>query len=275
MLHGPKVRGLGRTATPLFRTTARLPPVTGGAWGSHPQLSRGRPIGYKNLDHLMRRLHPIMLRRRKLDVETQLLGRTVTNYLVGMYEEQRLRYDEFNAQAARLVQIAQRRPLTQQEFERLQKLLACMRMLCDTPFILDPACRMRPQGVGSAQVGEFIIVPNRATISSATVLSRTRSGRGRDGADACARVANTSHTTTDRDRSSLAEESELDRCRIQPMTSLKLSGQGRAPCGRGRQKPACHRLTTVGSMTSVQKPDFRLCLARRRETKVSCASNWP
>ena len=87
-------------------------PVTGGAWGSHPQLSRGRPIGYKNLDHLMRRLHPIMLRRRKRDVETQLLGRTVTNYLVGMYEEQRLRYDEFNAQAARLVQIAQRRPLT-------------------------------------------------------------------------------------------------------------------------------------------------------------------
>ena len=44
-----------------------------------------------------------------------------------------------------LVHIAQRRPLTQQEFERLQRLLACMRMLCDTPFILDPACRLSPK----------------------------------------------------------------------------------------------------------------------------------
>jgi hypothetical protein len=106
---------------------------------------RGRPIGYKNLDELMRRLQSVMLRRRKRDVETELPGRTVKNYLVGMAEEQRLRYDEYKAQAARLVQIAQRRPLTQQEFERLQRLLACMRMLCDTPFILDPACRISPK----------------------------------------------------------------------------------------------------------------------------------
>ena len=106
---------------------------------------RGRPIGYKNLDELMRRLQSVMLRRRKRDVETELPGRTVTNYLVGMADEQRLRYDEFKGQAARLVHIAQRRPLTQQEFERLQRLLACMRMLCDTPFILDPACRISPK----------------------------------------------------------------------------------------------------------------------------------
>jgi hypothetical protein len=126
---------------------------------------RGRPIGYKNLDHLMRRLHPIMLRRRKRDVETQLPSRTVTNYLVGMCEEQRLRYDEFKAQAARLVQIAQRRPLTQQEFERLQKLLACMRMLCDTPFILDLTCRISPKLEELERVlGELLAEPDRKVI---------------------------------------------------------------------------------------------------------------
>ena len=126
---------------------------------------RGRPIGYKNLDHLMRRLQPIMLRRRKRDVETQLPGRTVTNYLVSMAEEQRLRYDEFKAQAARIVQIAQRRPLTQQEFERLQKLLACMRMLCDTPFILDPGCRISPKLEELERVlGELLAEPNRKVI---------------------------------------------------------------------------------------------------------------
>ena len=56
---------------------------------------RGRPIGYKNLDELMRRLQSVMFRRRKRDVETELPGRTVKNYLVGMADEQRLRYDEF------------------------------------------------------------------------------------------------------------------------------------------------------------------------------------
>ncbi len=126
---------------------------------------RGRPIGYKNLDHLMRRLQPIMLRRRKRDVEKQLPGRTITNYLVGMAEEQRLRYDEFKAQAARLVKIAQRRPLTQQEFERLQKLLACMRMLCDTPFILDPACRLSPKLEELERVlSELLAEPDRKVI---------------------------------------------------------------------------------------------------------------
>ncbi len=106
---------------------------------------RGRPVGYKKLDELMRRLQSVMLRRRKRDVETELPGRTVKNYLVGMAEEQRLRYDEYKGQAARLVHLAQRRPLTQQEFERLQRMLACMRMLYDTPFILDPACRLSPK----------------------------------------------------------------------------------------------------------------------------------
>jgi hypothetical protein len=126
---------------------------------------RGRPVGYKNLDHLMRRLQPIMLRRRKRDVETELPGRTVTNYVVGMAEEQRLRYDEFKVRAVRLVQIAQRRPLTQQEFERLQKLLACMRMLCDTPFILDPACRISPKVEELERVlGELLAEPDRKVI---------------------------------------------------------------------------------------------------------------
>ncbi len=113
----------------------------------------------------MGRLQPIMLRRRKRDVEVELPGRTVTNYVVGMAEEQRLRYDEFKAQAARLVQIAQRRPLTQQEFDRLQKLLACMRMLCDTPFILDPACRVSPKLEELERVlGELLAEPDRKVI---------------------------------------------------------------------------------------------------------------
>ena len=106
---------------------------------------RGRPTDYQNLAALKDRVASVMLRRRKVDVETELPGRTVTNYLVTMADEQRVRYDEFAAKAARLLAQAQRRPLRPEEFEQLQKWLACMRMICDTPAILDPECRISPK----------------------------------------------------------------------------------------------------------------------------------
>jgi hypothetical protein len=106
---------------------------------------RGRPVDYQNLADLRERLQPLLLRRRKSDVEAQLPGRTVKNYFVPMAEEQKLRYEDYHAPARQLIAKAQRRPLTQMEFDRLQQLLACMRMVCDTPAILDPTCRISPK----------------------------------------------------------------------------------------------------------------------------------
>jgi len=105
----------------------------------------GHAVGYKNLDAMRRRVRPIMLRRRKEEVEDQLPQRTVNNYFVAMEPEQRLRYDEYRDRVARLLAITKRRPLTRQELEKLQKWLACMRMICDTPYILDKDCRICPK----------------------------------------------------------------------------------------------------------------------------------
>lgn len=106
---------------------------------------KGRGIGYKNLDQLHARLQPILLRRRKQDVEGELPGRTINTYFVPMHKEQALRYEEYEAKVARLAQMAQNRPLRKEEMERLQQYLACMRMLCDTPYILDQECRISPK----------------------------------------------------------------------------------------------------------------------------------
>lgn len=106
---------------------------------------KGQPCGYKNLDELHRRLRPVMLRRRKEEVEGDLPGRTINNYFVSMTDEQALRYEEYNSRVARLMAMAQRRPLRKEEWEKLQKWLACMRMLCDTPYILDPECNDSPK----------------------------------------------------------------------------------------------------------------------------------
>jgi len=106
---------------------------------------RGRPVGYQNLDKLHRTVRTLMLRRLKSEVEEQLPERQVSNYFVPMSEEQRLRYQDFEAKVARLMQMAQRRPLRPDEFERMQQYLACMRMLCDTTYILDPDVKDCPK----------------------------------------------------------------------------------------------------------------------------------
>src|SRR5918996_3727849 len=99
---------------------------------------RGRPIGYRNLDQLNAKIKPFMLRRRKTDVETELPERTVRTFFVPLSREQKDRYEEYYAQVARLASIAKRRPLTQEESEKLLRALAMMRMVCDTNYILDP-----------------------------------------------------------------------------------------------------------------------------------------
>jgi SNF2-related domain/Helicase conserved C-terminal domain len=126
---------------------------------------RGRPVDYRNLAELRERLQPLLLRRRKTDVEAQLPGRTVMNYFVPMAEEQRARYDDYYLPAKRLIAKAQKRPLTKEEFELLQKLFGCMRMVCDTPAILDPTCRISPkleelEGV----LSDLLEEPNRKVI---------------------------------------------------------------------------------------------------------------
>ena len=106
---------------------------------------RGRPQGLKNLEELHRRLRPVLMRRRKDEVEGQLPERTVNSYFVPMEPEQAVRYEEYRRKVAILQDLARRRPLTLEEFDELQRWLACMRMLCDTPYILDSDCRVCPK----------------------------------------------------------------------------------------------------------------------------------
>ena len=106
---------------------------------------RGRATGYKNLDELGERVKPHILRRRKAEVEDDLPDRTINNYFVPMTREQERRYEDYANLAARIASKAHSRPLTEEEFKRLQLALSCMRMICDTPFILDDKVRDCPK----------------------------------------------------------------------------------------------------------------------------------
>ena len=106
---------------------------------------RGRPEGYCSLGKLHERIHPLMTRRRKADVETELPSRMDRNHFVAMSSNQREAYRDHEAAVARLVSIAKRRPLTKPQQDKLMRELAMMRMLCDTTYILDPNDRTCPK----------------------------------------------------------------------------------------------------------------------------------
>ncbi len=104
---------------------------------------RGRPEGFRNLEGLADRISTVMLRRRKDEVETELPPLSSKTFFVPMTDAQTKVYEDYEYLARRLAALAERRPLTADEFEMLQRYLACMRMVCDTLHILggeDDAC---------------------------------------------------------------------------------------------------------------------------------------
>ena len=106
---------------------------------------RGRPRGYRNLDELRRRIRPLLLRRRKTDVETELPNRAERTFLVGLSDGQRASYQTHEGIVTRLLAANRRRPLADAQRERLMRELNMMRMICDTNYILNPADKACPK----------------------------------------------------------------------------------------------------------------------------------
>jgi SNF2 family DNA or RNA helicase len=106
---------------------------------------RGRPEAYLQLQKVHERIRPVMLRRRKSDVEKELPSRTDRNLFIKLTDEQRQDYAGHEQNVSKLVHIAKRRPLSSQEQTRLLRELGIMRMLCDTPYILDRDNRTCPK----------------------------------------------------------------------------------------------------------------------------------
>lgn len=97
---------------------------------------RGRPKGYKNLEKLRSKVAPVLLRRRKIQVETELPDRTDRTLFVPLTKAMRSEYVEYERSVSELAAKAKRRPLTPKEQDLLMILLNMMRMICDSPGII-------------------------------------------------------------------------------------------------------------------------------------------
>jgi len=105
----------------------------------------GKPEGYQNLAKMREKLSPILLRRRKADVETELPERTDETRFIDLTEGQRQEHDAIGQQVTQLLARAKKRALRKEEHELLMIFLGQMRMLCDTQFILDRETRISPK----------------------------------------------------------------------------------------------------------------------------------
>jgi superfamily II DNA or RNA helicase len=113
--------------------------------------------GARNLDVLRARLAPIMLRRHRTDVITQLPARTDTRVPVELTDAQRVEHDDLYQPIAKLVSIASKRPLRQEEFLRLMQLFTQQRMIAN--------------GLGQVRFDEIWDDVNEKDASDATLSS--------------------------------------------------------------------------------------------------------
>lgn len=98
----------------------------------------GRVIGYRALDRIGQTLSPIMLRRRKAEVMTQLPERVDNRIFVPLTPEQRVHHDENNEIVMRIVSRWRKTGfLSDTDQRRLQCALQNMRMVCNSTYLLD------------------------------------------------------------------------------------------------------------------------------------------
>lgn len=105
----------------------------------------GKVAGMQNLRELHELVEPVMLRRRKDEISEQLPERIDNNYFVPMTKEQNLRYADHEMIVSRLARAAKEGRLPPDGMERMQQALACMRMLCDSVYILDQKVKDVPK----------------------------------------------------------------------------------------------------------------------------------
>ena len=98
----------------------------------------GQVTGYRHLDEVAATLAPILIRRRKAEVLRQLPPRRDKTYLLPLTAAQRKLHEEYAEVVAQIAaRWRRRRFLSDRDQKRLMASLQCMRMVCDSTYLLD------------------------------------------------------------------------------------------------------------------------------------------
>jgi SNF2 family DNA or RNA helicase len=102
----------------------------------------GKLLGYRNLEAIREKLEPILLRRTRAEVLSQLPARTDTTVYVEMADEQKQPYAEHHNTLGRLLQ---KKYLTEVDRRRILACITNLRMLCGSTFLLDKETNVSPK----------------------------------------------------------------------------------------------------------------------------------
>ncbi|MCC6417275.1 MAG: DEAD/DEAH box helicase [Gemmataceae bacterium] len=103
---------------------------------------QGKVIAYRNLEKIRGKLEPILLRRTRAQVLTELPERTESIVYVELTDAQRGPYADQQTTLARLVA---KKYLTEVDRRRILCCIANMRMLCDSTFLYDKQTNVSPK----------------------------------------------------------------------------------------------------------------------------------
>jgi SNF2 family DNA or RNA helicase len=103
---------------------------------------QGKLVGYRNLDRIREKLQPILLRRTRQEVLSQLPARTDSTVFVELADAQKGPYAEQQTTLARLLA---KKYLTEIDRRRILCCLANLRMLCASTFLLDKTTNISPK----------------------------------------------------------------------------------------------------------------------------------
>jgi SNF2 family DNA or RNA helicase len=103
---------------------------------------KGTLLGYRHLDKIREKLEPILLRRTRAEVLSQLPERTDNTVFVEMTEAQRAPYAEQQYTLARLLQ---KKYLAEVDRRRIMGCVTNMRMLCNSTFLYDKQTNVSPK----------------------------------------------------------------------------------------------------------------------------------
>ena len=127
---------------------------------------KGRLLGYRGLDKIHQQLEPILLRRTRKEVLTQLPPRTDQIFRVPLTKEQAEPYFEQSDILASLMRKWERQGwLSEIDLRRITCCIQNMRMLCNSTFLYDKATHHSPKLAEFREViRELVLEENRKVV---------------------------------------------------------------------------------------------------------------
>jgi superfamily II DNA or RNA helicase len=111
----------------------------------HFMLSRskkGKILGYRNLDKLQEKLKPLVIRRKKEEVLTELPEVVENSYYIDLTDRQ---LKIHNGYLSSLLPLLNKKYLTPMDIRRMQELLLKMRMVCNSTYLIDRKTHLSPK----------------------------------------------------------------------------------------------------------------------------------